>query len=110
MLKDVTIKVLTTLIAGIIIAVGSVAYNSINEKLETINKIMDDHPNLMNELEELKGVKVEMEAEYKRFKSNSYAKTNKLEERIVGIELHQTEQDKKINYCQDWVTHWVNLQ
>ena len=110
MLKDVTIKVLTTLIAGIIIGISTIAYNSINEKLEKFNTIMESHPNIMVEVQGLKAVKSEMEREYKRFKVLSNEKANRLEERVSSIESHQTDQDKTLKYTKEWVDYWVSLR
>lgn len=110
MLKDVTIKVLTTLIAGVIIGGGSIAYNSISEKLEKFNTIMESHPNIMVEIENLRVVKIEMEREYRRFKVLSKDNANKLGNRIEILESNSRESEKTLKYCKEWTDYWVNLR
>jgi hypothetical protein len=77
--KEIATKTATTLITGLIIGGGTLAYNSISSKIDKFNSIMESHPNLIAELDELKDVREEMESEYKRFKVLSNNKSMKLD-------------------------------
>ena len=108
--KDIATKTTTTLLTGLILGGGTFMYNSISSKYDKFNSIMESHPNLIAELDELKGIREEMESEYKRFKVLSKDKSVKLEARISDVELHQKDQDKTLKYSKEWVDYWVSLR
>lgn len=108
--KEIATKTTTTLLTGLILGVGTFMYNSISSKYDKFNSIMESHPNLIAELEELKGIREEMESEYRRFKVLSNDKANKLEQRVSGVELHQKDQDKTLKFTKEWVDYWVSLR
>lgn len=94
--SEILTKTLSTLIVGAVVGAATLAYNSISEKLDAFNEVIEAHPNLTHELEELDKTKVEMEVEYKRFRKR------------VNQRLEKDSTD--IKYTRGWVDYWVSVR
>lgn len=72
-------NILSPVLVAVFLGAGTILYNKLEEKTIEYNKLVSNHPEVMDDLRNLRDVKDEMQKEYKYFRAKTNNRLIKLE-------------------------------
>lgn len=78
-------NIISPIIVSISLGVMYWAYDKVNEKTNEYQKLVETHPEILQDLQELKEVKGELTNEYKVFKAKTNVRLKDLEAKQDGV-------------------------
>ena len=76
---DYKSNIISPLIVAIFLGVGTLLYNKLEEKTTEFEKLVKNHPEVLEDLKHLSSIGDEMQTEYRYFKSKTNKRLAKLE-------------------------------